>query len=90
MILAVLTATGGGVLRDVLASNVPRVLHSEMNATGAVAGGALTYVLAEQAIDVEWVTAAGALLAAAVAGVGQTGLWHLPRLRLSDERESDE
>ena len=87
VILAVLTATGGGVLRDVLASNVPRVLHSEMNATGAVAGGALTYVLAEQAIDVAWATAAGALLAAAVAAFGHTGLLRLPRVRSSDESD---
>ena len=39
MILAVLTATGGGVIRDLLADRVPLILRSEVNATAAALGG---------------------------------------------------
>jgi uncharacterized membrane protein YeiH len=39
VLLAILTATGGGVVRDLLADRVPLVLRSEVNATAAAAGG---------------------------------------------------
>ncbi|GMV84944.1 MAG: membrane protein [Dehalococcoidia bacterium] len=39
LLLAILTATGGGVVRDLLADRVPLVLRSEVNATAAAAGG---------------------------------------------------
>ncbi|MGE5595917.1 MAG: trimeric intracellular cation channel family protein, partial [Hyphomicrobiales bacterium] len=39
LILAIVTATGGGVIRDLLADRVPLVLRSEVNATAAVLGG---------------------------------------------------
>ncbi|MCC6383154.1 MAG: TRIC cation channel family protein [Dehalococcoidia bacterium] len=39
LVLAVLTGTGGGVLRDLLADRVPLVLRSEINATAALLGG---------------------------------------------------
>ncbi|MEP7215626.1 MAG: TRIC cation channel family protein [Anaerolineaceae bacterium] len=39
ILLAILTATGGGVIRDLLADRVPMVLRSEVNATAAGVGG---------------------------------------------------
>ena len=39
VVLAILTATGGGVLRDLLADRVPLVLRAEINATAAGLGG---------------------------------------------------
>ena len=39
ILLAMLTATGGGVVRDLLADRVPLVLRSEVNATAAGLGG---------------------------------------------------
>jgi uncharacterized membrane protein YeiH len=37
--LAILTAVGGGVVRDLLADRVPMVLVAEVNATAAALGG---------------------------------------------------
>lgn len=37
--LAVLTAVGGGMLRDILAGEIPRVLRSDFYATAALIGG---------------------------------------------------
>ena len=55
ILLAILTATGGGVIRDLLSDQVPRVLHSEMNATAAACGGGdagpLQLPLASQSLD---------------------------------------
>jgi len=39
VLIAILTATGGGVIRDLMADRVPLVLRSEVNATAAALGG---------------------------------------------------
>jgi uncharacterized membrane protein YeiH len=76
ILLAVLTATGGGVVRDLLADRVPLVLRSEVNATAAALGGFALW-LAEPVS-----TGGAALLAVAVtAMVRVAGLafnLHLP------------
>jgi len=41
MLLGVLTGVGGGMLRDVLVSEVPAVLHGEFYASAALAGAAV-------------------------------------------------
>lgn len=67
VLLAVLTATGGGVVRDLLADRVPLVLRSEVNATAAAAGGLAVWVS-------EPVSAGGAaLLGVAVAALVRVG-----------------
>jgi uncharacterized membrane protein YeiH len=78
-VLAVLTATGGGVLRDLLANRVPVVLRTELNATAAAAGGLAAYAL-DGAIEASAAVLMGATLAAALSGAGRAGLGRLPRL----------
>lgn len=43
ILLGVMTAVGGGVLRDIMAAEVPRVLNEDVYALAALAGGA-TYI----------------------------------------------
>lgn len=70
LLLAVVTATGGGVVRDLLADRVPQVLRSEVNATAAAAGGLATWALEPVA------TGAAALAGLAVAaGIRLAGVW---------------
>jgi uncharacterized membrane protein YeiH len=45
IVLAMLTATGGGVVRDLLANRVPLVLRAEVNATAAGLGGLAVWAL---------------------------------------------
>ncbi len=74
--LAIVTATGGGVLRDLLADRVPLVLHAEINATAAAAGGLVVW-----AMDPVWsdlAGLAGAIVAGAVGLAGATLGLHLP------------
>jgi uncharacterized membrane protein YeiH len=85
ILIAVLTATGGGVLRDLMVDRVPMVLRSEVNATAAALGG-LSLWLAEP------VSVGGAaLLAVAVTAlVRVAGLafdLHLPRPGTDDKRQ---
>lgn len=76
ILLAMLTATGGGVLRDLLADRVPLVLRSEVNATAAGVGGFCLW-LAEPVS-----TGGAALLAVSATALlrvaGQTFNLHLP------------
>lgn len=64
ILLAILTGTGGGVLRDLMADRVPLVLRSEINATAAAVGG-LT-VWAVEPASVGLATLAGAMVTALV------------------------
>lgn len=45
VLLAVITGTGGGVIRDLLADRVPLVLRSEVNATAAALGGLAVWAI---------------------------------------------
>lgn len=62
VMLGVLTGVGGGIVRDILVSEVPAVLRSELYAVAALAGSAV--VIAGQALQLpsEVVTGTGALL----------------------------
>lgn len=84
LILAVVTATGGGVIRDVLADDVPAVLRAEINATAALGGGAIVWTL--HRADPAWAALTAALaVALGVVAAGRFGI-HLPRPRpLSDD-----
>ena len=44
MLLGVLTGVGGGMLRDVLVSEVPEVLRGELYASAALAGAAVVVI----------------------------------------------
>lgn len=45
IIMGVMTATAGGMLRDLLSAKVPMVLQREVYASACLAGGALLYLL---------------------------------------------
>jgi uncharacterized membrane protein YeiH len=62
LLLAVLTATGGGVMRDLLADRTPMVLRAEVTASAALLGGLLVVLL--EPISLELAAAVGVLAAA--------------------------
>ncbi len=77
ILLAILTATGGGVLRDVLATRLPHVLQAELNATASALGGGLAFILRA---DPTVAALAGSLVATTISIVGHRGWMRLPRL----------
>jgi uncharacterized membrane protein YeiH len=76
VMLAVVTATGGGVVRDLLADRVPMVLRTEINATAAALGGVAVWAIEPASIG--WAALAGAALAATVRVAGLAFDLHLP------------
>lgn len=77
MLMAIVTAVGGGVIRDVLADRVPVVLHSEVNATAAGLGGLATWAVYGQSNSVAAVF--GLSVAALVYSAGAAFDLRLPR-----------
>lgn len=87
VLLAILTATGGGVIRDLLSAQVPRVLHSELNATASACGGLLTFILRG---DPTLAAVVGGAVGAVISGLGHSGLMRLPRPGVERDADSPE
>jgi len=79
-LLGTLTATGGGVIRDVLVNEVPMVLQRELYAVPAFVGGLLFGLLERHGSAVQGYLAAGAVvITAAIRLVAVWRDWHAPR-----------
>lgn len=79
MIMGAITASAGGLLRDVVANEDPLLLKSEIYATAALLG-ALAYIILLSAGISHWVSFASAFAAAfALRAVAIVRNWSLPR-----------
>lgn len=78
VVLAILTATGGAILRDVLANRIPTTFRTDLNATAAGVGGLVAFFVAGE--DEAVAAAAGAGLTAVLSLAGYAGLLRLPRM----------
>jgi uncharacterized membrane protein YeiH len=76
--LAMLTAVGGGVIRDLLADRVPMVLRTEVNATAAGIAGVAVYLIEPLSPGVAAI--AGVAVAAGLRVLSISFDVHLPRI----------
>ncbi len=76
ILLAMLTATGGGVVRDLLADRVPLVLRSEVNATAAALGAICLWVA--EPVSTSGAALLGVSSTALLKVAGQAFNLHLP------------
>jgi uncharacterized membrane protein YeiH len=76
--LAMLTAVGGGVVRDLLADRVPMVLRAEVNATAAGVAGLAVYAM--EPVSPGLAAATGVAVAAALRVISISLDLHLPRI----------
>lgn len=79
VMMGVLTATAGGMIRDVLSTKVPMVLQKEVYASACLVGGTMLYLLHMTSFPSNW-----ALLISATTVTGLRLLairydWSLPR-----------
>ncbi len=79
--MGVVTATFGGILRDVLGGESPVILRREVYVTAALAGAALFVALSAGGAAREAALAAGAAAAAAIRFAALRWDWSLPRYR---------
>lgn len=87
VLLGVLTGVGGGMLRDVLAGEVPAVLRADFYASAALVGAVVVVVGTLLGLSVEWSSVAGGLLCFFLRAMAILHDWHLPNaLRLRYRR----
>jgi uncharacterized membrane protein YeiH len=78
VLMGMLTGIGGGMLRDVLVTEVPTVLRSELCAVAALAGAAVVVVGSLLALPSLPVTLGGAVLCFALRFIAIRRGWQLP------------
>jgi uncharacterized membrane protein YeiH len=86
VLLGVMTGIGGGVLRDVLVSEVPAVLRAELYAVAALAGAIFVVTGRMLGFPSALVGPAGALLCFTLRFVAMRRGWRLPVARESGLR----
>lgn len=81
ILLGTMTATAGGVLRDILSNQIPLILRREFYATSCLLGGLILVILHHLAV---WPTLSALLAACTVIGLRLMAIrnrWALPRPR---------
>jgi uncharacterized membrane protein YeiH len=78
IMLGVLTGVGGGIVRDVLVSQIPIVLRADLYAVAALAGAAVVVLGRKLHFPSEASTAAGAILCFGLRLLAILRGWHLP------------
>lgn len=78
VVLAFITAIGGGTLRDVLTAQIPLVLHKDIYASAAIAG-IFFYLLAQRmGLQCGWAFGISLLLVAGLRLAAIQAEWQLP------------
>lgn len=79
VIMGVMTATCGGLIRDVLSNEIPLILQREIYASACVAGGALFYLLYQAAVPTATNLTVSALVVITIRCAAILKGWELPR-----------
>jgi uncharacterized membrane protein YeiH len=80
-LLGMLTAIGGGLIRDVLAGQVPVVLRDEIYASAALLGGAVVVIGQELSLPADLTALVGAVMCGALRLAAVHQRWRLPAWR---------
>jgi uncharacterized membrane protein YeiH len=89
VLLGVMTGIGGGVARDILVSEVPAVLHSDLYAVAALAGAAVVVIGRTLGFATEVVSIGGATLCIGLRIMAMHRRWQLPVARPHAEDSPD-
>jgi uncharacterized membrane protein YeiH len=89
VLLGVTTGIGGGVARDILVSEVPTVLHSDLYAVAALAGAAVVVIGRSLGFATDAVSIAGAALCIGLRLIAMRRGWRLPLAQSAEETTTD-
>lgn len=81
VIMGVMTATCGGLVRDILSNEIPLILQREIYASACVVGGALFYFLHQAGFSSSVNLTVSALVVIAIRCTAIVNGWQLPRRR---------
>jgi uncharacterized membrane protein YeiH len=88
VLVGVITAIGGGVIRDVLVNTVPGVLTRELYAVSAILGAGSAVVILATGGDATVASLVGGALAVTLRLISVARGWRLPRPRTSGGRKA--
>jgi uncharacterized membrane protein YeiH len=80
--MGIITATAGGVVRDVLSNQVPLILRKEVYASACLAGGALMFLLHHTPMPPVLVATVAALTVITLRLLAIRHNWSLPRAQI--------
>lgn len=84
VMMGVITATAGGMIRDLLSNRIPMVLQKEVYASACLAGGALLYLLHQYTVlPPSWSLLAAATTVIVLRLLAVQRNWSLPRASAS-------
>lgn len=86
VMMGVMTATAGGMIRDVLSNQVPLVLQREVYASACIAGGILLYLLHFTVFPPDWALVVSAMTVIIVRLLAIQKGWSLPKATVNDLR----
>ena len=86
LFVALLTGTGGGIVRDILAGETPGVLVKHIYAIASLAG-ATVYLLLRGTLTVTQATLLSAAVTVLIRGLASHYRWNFPRIRPSPPAE---
>ena len=78
VMMGVVTATAGGVVRDVLSDQVPFILQKEIYATACIVGGILYYALYQVGVNESLTAVIAALVVVVIRVIAIHRHWSLP------------
>ena len=81
VIMGVMTATCGGLVRDILSNEIPLILQREIYASACVVGGALFFYLHRAGVSESINLAVSACVVIAIRGAALLKGWQLPHRR---------
>ena len=87
ILMGTITATAGGILRDIVCAEVPLVLRREIYATAAALGAAVFILSLEVGAGRVLATSLGGLVAFGVRAAGIANSWSLPAYRARPGRD---
>lgn len=88
-LLGMLTGIGGGVMRDVLLTEIPQVLRSDLYAVAALAGASIVAIGNILGISYGVSALAGGILCFGLRFMAIRRGWHLPIAHLSAQRRAE-
>jgi uncharacterized membrane protein YeiH len=76
--MGVITATAGGMTRDVLSDQVPFILQKEIYATACIIGGILYYILYRFGLNESLIAVIAAIVVVVIRVIAIHRKWSLP------------
>jgi uncharacterized membrane protein YeiH len=79
-LMGMITGVGGGMVRDLLLAQVPRVLRADVYATAALAGAVITLVARKLRLSPAWAAVLGGTACFLLRMISVWHHWNLPKV----------